>query len=113
MKTLMQTIEQLNINVDKGTLEYYIRQQWVKPAQIEDEYHLSDIDIARIRLICQLQQDLQVEEESMDLVLSLLDQVYGLREEVRLLMDAIGRQPRRIQAEIFSLLSTPPSEELR
>ena len=47
--------------------------------------------MARVRLIQELRDDMQVNEEALPVVLSLLDQLYDLRRRLRELGDAIGQ----------------------
>ena len=58
------------------------------------------MDVARIRLVCELRGDLDVPEEAVPLVLSLLDQVHGLRREMRSLAKAVDAQPENVRAAI-------------
>jgi chaperone modulatory protein CbpM len=105
MKTLDEVLEALEIVLTRETLENYISREWVRPVRKEKVCYFEEIDISRIQLIQQLRHDMHVGDEAMDVVLSLLDQMYGLRARMRRLTDAIERQPRRVQAEIFSLLT--------
>ena len=64
----------------------------------------SDLDVARVCLICDLVHDMAVEEESMPLVLSLLDQVYSLRRQLNAVTSAVQRQPEDVRRAILELL---------
>lgn len=105
MKTFDEVLEALDLVLGRETLEEYINRAWVRPIRQQESWYFEEIDIARIQLIQQLRHDMQVGDEAMEVVLSLLDQVYALRSRMRKLTDAIERQPRRVQAEIFSLLA--------
>ncbi len=96
--------------IDHDSLQYFITKKWVQPIIKEEKYYFEDIDVARVRLICQLRYDMEVNDEAMDIVLSLLDQLYGLREQMRQLTASIEQQPREVQAEIFSLLTQHDSD---
>jgi chaperone modulatory protein CbpM len=65
----------------------------------------SDLDLAGICLICDLVHDLAVEEETVPLVLSLVDQVYDLRRQLNALTNAIRQQPDDVRRRILSLLN--------
>jgi chaperone modulatory protein CbpM len=91
--------------VDRVELTQWVELGWVKPAGRErDEPAFSDLDVARICLICDLRHDLAVEEETMPLVLSLLDQVYALRRQMNALTGAIRQQPDEVRRAILDLL---------
>ena len=104
MKTINEVLKLLDSVLDQTTLETYVERSWVRPIEKKKTLYFEEMDIARIRLIHQMQHDFSVNEDAMDIVLSLLDQLYGTRERMRQLTQAIERQPRRVQAEIFSLL---------
>ena len=61
------------------TLEVWLEQQWLIPEEIAGEARFSDRDLARARLILDLQGDLGVNDEGVDVVLHLLDQLHSLR----------------------------------
>jgi chaperone modulatory protein CbpM len=65
--------------LEEARIISFIERGWISPperAQLDEE------DIARLRLIEELAQDLGVNEEAIPLVLHLLDQLCGLREEL-------------------------------
>jgi len=82
-------------------LRAWVRRGWVIPASGDGGGFYSDTDLARIRLICQLRNQFGVNEESISLILSLMDQLYGVRHDVRALARAIKRQPGRVQNDIL------------
>jgi chaperone modulatory protein CbpM len=94
--------------VDRVELTHWIELGWVAPErQTGPEPAFSDLDIARVCLICDLRHDLAVEEETMPLVLSLLDQVYTLRRQMNALTAALREQPEDVRQAILDLLDHP------
>lgn len=69
----------VRLGVPAQTLELWLEQQWLIPAQTTPGLTFSDIDIARAHFIRDLQSDFGVNDEAMDLVLHLVDQLNGLR----------------------------------
>ncbi|TBW38434.1 hypothetical protein EYW49_09185 [Siculibacillus lacustris] len=65
-------------------LERWISNEWVRPDRSEGHVVFHDIDVARVRLIRELRDDLAIDEEALPLVLSLLDQIYDLRRHLRM-----------------------------
>ncbi|HEY0418690.1 MAG TPA: chaperone modulator CbpM [Acetobacteraceae bacterium] len=65
-----------------GELQHWIRNQWVRPQGTPDAWRFEEIDIARVRLIVELRHDLDLDEEAMPVVLSLLDQLYDTRRRM-------------------------------
>jgi chaperone modulatory protein CbpM len=107
MKTLSEVVR-LAGRVDRVELTHWIEVGWVTPERRErEEPAFSDLDIARVCLICDLRRDLAVEEETVPLVLSLLDQVYTLRRQMRALAGALRQQPEDVRTAILDLLDQP------
>ncbi len=87
-------------------LHAWVERGWVAPAgRRGPEPLFSDLDVARICLICDLVHDLAVEEDTVPLVLSLLDQVYDLRRQLQALTAAIRQQPDDVRRAILDLLT--------
>ena len=100
MKTIEEVFEIVQARIDRPTLEEYIARQWLRPISSNSGWDFEEIDIARLQLVCHLTQDIEVNDEGMDVVLSLLDQLYGLRTHMHKLTRAIAEQPREVQADI-------------
>lgn len=105
MNTLSEVITLVG-RIERAELIGWIEQGWVAPSKAEAaEPMFSELDIARVRMICDLRRDLVVEEETMPLVLSLLDQLYGLRRQMTVLTGAIQQQPETVRDAILKALS--------
>jgi chaperone modulatory protein CbpM len=98
--------------VDRVEVHGWVERGWVAPqGRRGGEPLFSDLDVARLSLICDLRHDLAVEEETIPLVLSLLDQVYTLRRQLGALTGAVQRQPPEVRRAILDLLGgRRPSE---
>jgi chaperone modulatory protein CbpM len=70
-------------------LHRWIGQAWVRPDRTADNYIFRDIDVERVRLILELRDEMQVNEDALPVVLSLLDQLYDMRRRMRRLRDAL------------------------
>ena len=70
--------------------------------------------MARVRLILELRSDLHINDDALPAVLSLIDQVYGLRRELRSLARAVENEEadvrRRIVQFMAQLRTTHPSD---
>ncbi len=82
-------------------LHRWIRLGWVRPERREGAAVYHDVDIARVRMLQDLERDLELDEETMPLILSLLDQIHGLRNELRALAGAVEEQPPQIRERIL------------
>ena len=85
----------------KADLHVWLEQGWVRPAGTKRQCNFGEIDIARLRLIIQLRGDLDVTEDMIPTVLSMIDQIYGLRHELRELVQAIEVQPHAVRQNIL------------
>jgi chaperone modulatory protein CbpM len=65
------------------TLEAWIEAGWLSPRPNGDGERLSEMDLARARLICELKKDLGVNDEGTPVILDLVDQVHGLQRMLR------------------------------
>ena len=62
----------------------YVEKKWINPSQhVNNQALLDHEDLARIQLIKELQHDFGVNDESIPLILHLIDQLHYLRNEIR------------------------------
>lgn len=104
MKTLEEVLELMESRIDQRTLEFFIERQWLRPVTDDEGWYFDDIDIARLKLVCHLTQDIAVNDEGMDVVLSLLDQLYGMRSHMQTLAHAIAQQPPKVRTDIMMVV---------
>lgn len=105
MKTFDEILQQFDSILDRPLLEEYIAHQWVQPLKAQETWYFEAIDIARVHLVYQLHQILSLDKDAMDIVLSLLDQLYHARQQRQTLIEAIQHQPLAIQTAITTYLS--------
>ncbi len=74
-------------------LTVWVERHWVRPQHEGGALLFSEADVARVEMICDLREDLALDDEAMPVVLSLLDSVYALRRRLRVLAGAIGQLP--------------------
>ena len=60
-----------------------------------------EIDVARVRLIHDLRRDMEIGEDAIPLVLSLLDQVYELRSRMNAILRALSSQSEDVRVAVF------------
>jgi chaperone modulatory protein CbpM len=80
----------------------WVERGWVLPDTGEGGLVFREIDVARVRLIRDLRRGMDVAEDAMPLVLSLLDQVYELRSRLKSVLRAVEAQPREVQAAVVA-----------
>ena len=86
--------------VELRELRLWVRKGWVRPAGSERGPVFDDLDVARVRLVCDLRKEMSLPSDSVPVVLSLLDQIHGLRRELRGLAEAIDAQPAETRRAI-------------
>ena len=92
-------------DMEATELTTWVERGWVQPEpEAGGEWIFQEVDVARVRLIHDLRRDLDVAEEAVPLVLSLLDQVYDLRATLRGVIRAVSTQPREVQEAVLSEL---------
>ncbi len=85
VKAVCQSVPGLS----EATLRHWLEQDWVRPGRTAGEPDFEDIDVARVRLILELHTELEVEEPTLPLVLSLLDQLYATRQQLRMVLQRL------------------------
>ena len=86
-------------------LRRWISRGWLSPASSERGIVYTELDIARCRLIREFRDDLEIDEETLPVVLKLIDQVYDLRRELRTLSRAVDQQPDNVRREIVKAVN--------
>ena len=97
---LVDAIEKL----DAQALQHWVNLGWVLPIHDTGDSRFDPSDVARVRLICELHYELRIEEDSMSVVLSLMDQLYATRRALGVLSSAVAAQPADVRARIKDLV---------
>jgi chaperone modulatory protein CbpM len=79
-------------HLDRGTLEVWIREEWLIPSQADAHLAFTEMDLARANLIHDLKVNMGVNDEGLGVILHLIDQMHGLR---RALADALASMRER------------------
>jgi chaperone modulatory protein CbpM len=86
--------------LDRIELTRWVENRWVLPDAKGGQWLFHEVDIARVALILEMRREFAVDDEAMALVLGLLDQLYGVRRQMRRLCAAIECQPPEIRDAI-------------
>ncbi len=102
----MRTEAVITLLGDLETIELtsWIERGWVQPDPAGESWEFHEIDIARVRLIRDLRRGMELTEDAIPLVLSLMDQVYELRGQLRRMVTAMEGQPPDVRAAIIAAL---------
>ncbi|ASY65642.1 hypothetical protein SJ05684_b46600 (plasmid) [Sinorhizobium sojae CCBAU 05684] len=86
-------------------LRQWVQRGWIMPSQGEGGPLFDEVDVARIRLVCELRSDMNVNDDAVPIILALLDQLYGLRCELRTVATALVDQPEDVRQRLRQALS--------
>jgi chaperone modulatory protein CbpM len=89
---------------DTVEITRWVERGWVLPEQESGELVFQEIDVARVRLIRDLRSRMALEEDSIPVVLSLMDQVYELRGRLRSVLHALEGEPQAVREKLIAAL---------
>lgn len=95
----------LFMSLRRETLHVWVERGWVTPERGQGGYRFREIDVARVSLIQEFSTELELSEDAMDVILPLLDQVHGLRHELRCFAHAISAEPDDVRRRIARALA--------
>ena len=102
----LSTVVARTSGLERRDLERWILECWVKPERDGGDYLFDDVDVARVVLIMDLRDQLDIDELALPVVLSLLDQVYDLRRRMTELSDALAEvAPREVRHALGARLT--------
>lgn len=91
------------LKIDVEICEYWISRKWVAPTSGDGgRRRFRDIDIARGQLLLDLERTMGVNADGIDVIVHLVDQLYGLRMTIADLVTAIGTQPDDVRRRIIA-----------
>jgi len=100
------------VGLDRRELARWVENRWVLPEPRGETWLFHEVDVARVELILEIRHEFAIDDEALPLVLGLLDQVYGLRRQLRRLCDALAAQPPEVQATIKRVLPQASEPEV-
>jgi chaperone modulatory protein CbpM len=103
MKGVDEIIEQTGA-LRRSDLDAWISEELISPRRHERALLFSDMECARIRLICTLRYELEIDAETLPVVLSLVDQLYETRQRLLSLAAAVAAQDKAVQTAILAAI---------
>ena len=83
-------VTELFSDLSQVELVHWVEQGWIVPDAEGATFVFREIDVARVRLVHDLRRDMDLGEDAIPLVLSLLDQIYELRSQLKAALRAAG-----------------------
>jgi len=74
-------------------VERWVARGLLRPREAGENWTLEQVDVARARLLAELSEDIGFDDDTVETVISLVDQVHTLRSQLGLLARAIAEQP--------------------
>jgi chaperone modulatory protein CbpM len=93
---VVTTVTRLTCN----RLVRFVEVDMVRPQRIDSGTVYRRIDIARIELLCDLSDDLDLDEAALGVVISLIDQLHAARHDLAFMTGAIDALPQDLRDRI-------------
>jgi len=97
-------------SLEADELNLWIERRWVRPERRDGKIRFADIDIARIRLIYDIRYTLDVAPDTVPVMLSLIDQLYTMRRQMRGVFNALDSLPPDARQTILASLERETGE---
>jgi chaperone modulatory protein CbpM len=85
-------------------VERWVARGLLRPTGGADAWSFEQIDVARVRLLAELEDDVGFDNEAVETIVGLVDQVHTLRGQLDLLAHAIAEQPPAAREAIAATL---------
>jgi chaperone modulatory protein CbpM len=105
MKRIEDLLEQITA-LQRSDLEAWIREEMITPQEEHGTVLFSESECARIRLVCTLHYDLEIDLDALPIVLSLVDELYETRQQLLSLTAAVAAQDKAVQSAILAALKS-------
>jgi chaperone modulatory protein CbpM len=86
-------------------LRAFVAAECLAPAERDGRLAFAEADVARARLLAELARDFELDPEASAMVLSLVDQIHGLRRQLRRLGEAVAAEPPEVRARVRGRLA--------
>lgn len=93
-------------------LRQWVHEGWVRPAVGEAGPVFDEIDVARLRLLCDLRKEMALPSDALPVVLTLIDRLHATRHDLRLLVEVLAEQPEDVRRAIISHLQSRASDDV-
>lgn len=103
----MTTLDELLHLHDRLTtmhVEHWVSRGLLRPSATDNGWTFEQIDVARVRLLAELVDDIGFDDEAVETIVGLVDQVHTLRGQLDLLARAIAAQPAETRQSIAAAL---------
>jgi chaperone modulatory protein CbpM len=85
-------------------LQIWVEAGWVCPEMGESGPVFDEIDVARLRLLCDLRKEMALPADTVPVVLGLIDQLHETRRHLHAMIDALADQPEEVRRAMAARL---------
>ena len=108
-KTGIEDLLASTAQLRRDDLIAWINEELVVPEGPAETPSFSDEARVRVRLLCRLRYDLDIDAEALPVVVSLLDQLHDAQYRLRALAGAVAAQDQAVREAIIAVLRGPAS----
>lgn len=83
----------------------------VSPIQTADGPVYRQIDLVRIELLCDLTEQFELKDDALAVVISLIDQLHGVRAELQAVLDVIAAEPAEVRIRVSEAMLAARSNQ--
>ncbi len=100
------TLEYLSVEFGLAPeeLTMWVERRWIRPGRSDGELSFSAADVARLRMITEFHRDLAIDDETMPVVLDLVDRLHAARAQLKDILQAIAELPEPTRLRILRRL---------
>lgn len=102
--TTLADLLQLHRGLTSVRVERWVSRGLLRPLGATDAWTFEQVDVARVRLLAELGDDIGLDEDTVEAIVGLVDHVHTLRGQLDLLAQAIAEQPAEAREAIAAAL---------
>ena len=103
--TTLDDLLRLHGSLTTVHVERWVARGLLRPTGEADAWTFETIDVARTHLLAELSGDLGLDDETVEMVIGLVDQVHTLRGQLDLIGRAIAEQPTATREAIAAVIA--------
>ena len=90
--------------LQRSDLETWISEELIVAQQEAGALFFTEMECARVRLICTLHYEIEIDTDTLPVVMSLIDQLYDTRQRLQSLTAAVAVQNKTVQTAIIEAM---------
>jgi chaperone modulatory protein CbpM len=105
---MMSRLEPIAVEfgVSAADLTIWIERRWISPSYVEADVFFDEADRARLRMIIEFRRDLEIDDDTMPVVLDLIDRLYATRAQLRAVLEGVATLPSAEQVAVLRRIQT-------